>query len=77
MRRLRHRALHLAYCRQAWKELRGNLDPRHHPTADGAVKLIAHNGVAAEAKRIREAFRELTGVTPLKTKTTETEEDGR
>jgi len=66
---------YLAYCRQAWKELRGNLDPRYHPTADGAVKLIAHNGVAAEAKRIREAFRELAGVTPLKT--TETEENDR
>ena len=50
---------YLAYCRQAWKELRGNLDPRYHPTADGAVKLIPHNGDPAEARKIREAFRGL------------------
>ena len=66
---------YLAYCRQAWKQLRGNLDLRYHPTAEGAVKMIPHNGVPAEARKIREAFRELTGVTPLKT--TETEENDR
>jgi hypothetical protein len=51
---------YLAYCRGAWKQLRGNLNPKYHPTGDGAVKMIAHRGDAGEAKKIREAFRALT-----------------
>jgi len=55
---------YLAYCRwsAAQLEARGSaLDPKYHPTADGAVKMIPHGGVPAEAKRIREAFRDLAG----------------
>ena len=55
---------YLAYCRRsaAWLEARGSaLDPRHHPTEAGACKLIPHGGMPAEAKRIREAFRDLAG----------------
>lgn len=33
------------------------LDPRHHPTEDGAVKLIWHRGSPDEADRIRATFR--------------------
>jgi hypothetical protein len=36
-----------------------NLDPRWHPTADGAVKLIRHGGLAG-ADQIRETFRAIT-----------------
>ena len=55
---------YLAYCKwaAAWLSERGSsLDPKYHPTADGAVKMIPHGGVPAEAKRIREAFRDLAG----------------
>ena len=55
---------YLAYCEQtaAWIEARGStLDPKYHPTADGAVKMIAHDGNPAKAQLIRRAFRELAG----------------
>lgn len=54
---------YLAYCKRAAAELKlqgSHLDPRFHPTADGAVKMIPHSGDTAEAKKIREAFREAT-----------------
>ena len=53
---------YLADCRKAAAELeaRGSaLDPKYHPSADGAVKMIPHRGDLAEAKAIREAFRDL------------------
>ena len=55
---------YLAYCRRAAATLasRGSaLDPKCHPTADGACRLIPHGSVPAEARKIREAFRELAG----------------
>ena len=57
---------YLTYCRKAAAELEAggsSLDPKYHPTADGAAKMIPHNSVSAEARKIREAFRELTGAT--------------
>jgi hypothetical protein len=36
-----------------------DLDRRYHPTADGAVKLIAHRG-ADQADQIRAAFEAIT-----------------
>ena len=54
---------YLRYCRKAAAELAlkgSQLDPKYHPTEDGAVKMIPHNGVQAEARKIREAFREAT-----------------
>lgn len=54
---------YLAYCERsrAWLAARGwSLDPRCHPTADGAVKMTAHGGNVAEAEKVRQAFRELT-----------------
>jgi hypothetical protein len=54
---------YLVYCRRAAMQLtaRGSaLDPKYHPTADGCVKLIPHNGVPAEAKKIRELTEEPT-----------------
>ena len=54
---------YIRYCRKAAAELAlkgSSLDPRYHPTADGAVKCIPHNGDTAEAKKIRQAFREAT-----------------
>ena len=50
---------YLRYCRQAAAELQlkgSSLDERYHPTPDGAVKCIPHNGDKAEARKIREAF---------------------
>ena len=58
---------YLVYCRRAAMQLtaRGSsLEPKYHPTADGCVKLIPHNSVPAEARKIREAFRELTEGAP-------------
>jgi hypothetical protein len=55
---------YLAYCEQSavWIEARGStLDLRYHPAADGAVKMIAHDGNPAKAEMIRKAFRELRG----------------
>ena len=54
---------YLVYCRRAAMQLtaRGSaLDPKYHPTADGCVKLTPHSSVPAEARKIRETFRELT-----------------
>lgn len=54
---------YLAYCKRAAAELQlkgSSLDPKYHPTADGAVKMIPHNGDKTEARKIREAFREAT-----------------
>lgn len=36
------------------------LNPDHHPTEDGAVKLIWHRG-AVQAEQIRAAFRDVAG----------------
>ena len=55
---------YLAYCRKAAAELDAagsSLDPKYHPTADGAAKMIPNGGDAGRAKAIRQAFRELTG----------------
>lgn len=55
---------YLRYCRKAAAELKlqgSSLDPKYHPTADGAVKMIPHNGVPADAKKIREAFANVKG----------------
>ena len=55
---------YLAYCRSAIAQLEARgwvMDPKYHPSADGCVKFIPHNGTPAEARKIREAFRELTG----------------
>jgi hypothetical protein len=50
---------YLAYCELAAAELEAagsSLDPRSHPTAGGAVKMIPHGGESAEAAKIRQAF---------------------
>ena len=55
---------YLAYCADARAQLEarhGRLDPKHHPTAEGAVKLILHGSDRARADAIRQAFAELTG----------------
>jgi hypothetical protein len=55
---------YLACCERsrAWIEARGStLDPKYHPAADGAVKVIFHRAATAEADKIRQAFRELAG----------------
>jgi len=55
---------YLDYCARSRAELEAvgrALDRRYHPTADGAVKMIAHAGNLAEAEKIRQAFAELTG----------------
>ena len=57
---------YLDYCRSAWKQLRGRLNPEYHPAAAGACKLIWHNGDPAEAAKIREAFRELAGLSAVR-----------
>ena len=54
---------YIRYCRKATAELTlkgSSLDPRYHPTEAGACKMIPHDGSPAEAKKIREAFREAT-----------------
>jgi len=54
---------YLAYCKWsgAWLAAQGSsLDPKTHPTEAGAVKMIPHGGDAGRAKKIREAFREVT-----------------
>ena len=38
----------------------GRLDPRYHPSADGAVKMIPHGSDRARADVIRRVFGELT-----------------
>jgi hypothetical protein len=39
----------------------GRIDPRYHPSADGAVKMIPHQSDRVRADAIRQAFGELTG----------------
>jgi len=54
---------YLVYCRRAAMQLtaRGSaLDPKHHPTENGACRMIPHRGDPAEAKAIRQAFRDQT-----------------
>jgi hypothetical protein len=58
---------YLAYCKRAAAEMdaaRCRLDARYHPTREGAVNLIAHRGVPAEAAKIRATFDALTGAAP-------------
>jgi hypothetical protein len=57
---------YLAYCQRARGQLEargGRLDPRYHPTAEGAVKMVPHGSDRAAADAIRRAFGELTGGT--------------
>ena len=54
---------YLAYCEAAREQLEprsGRVDPRYHPSADGAVKMIPHGSDRARADAIRRAFGELT-----------------
>jgi hypothetical protein len=54
---------YLAYCEDARAQLEargGRVDPRYHPSADGAVKMIPHGSDRARADAIRRAFGELT-----------------
>jgi hypothetical protein len=54
---------YLAYCRRAAAELKAagsSLDPRYNPTEAGCLKQVPHRGDPAEAKAIRQAFRDLT-----------------
>ena len=53
---------YLAYCADArgQVEARGfRVDPRHHPSAEGAVKMIPHGSDRARAEAIRRTFGEL------------------
>ena len=61
-----HVRAYLAYCRRAAAELRlrgSALDARYHPTEAGVVRMIPHRGDPAEARKIRETFRDLYGKT--------------
>jgi len=54
---------YLEYCEDARHQLEprgGRIDPRYHPSADGAVKMIPHGSDRAAADAIRRAFGELT-----------------
>jgi hypothetical protein len=54
---------YLTYCEAAREQLEargGRVDPRYHPSADGAVKMIPHGSDKARADAIRRAFSELT-----------------
>ena len=54
---------YLAYCETAREQLDacgGRLDPRYHPSADGAVRMIPHGSDRARADVIRRVFGELT-----------------
>ena len=54
---------YVAYCEDARGQLEargGRLDPRYHPTADGAVKMIPHGSDRAAADAIRRTFSEMT-----------------
>ena len=54
---------YLAYCADARGQVgaRGfRVDPRHHPSAEGAVKMIPHGSDRARADVIRRTFGELT-----------------
>ena len=49
---------YLAYCEAARDQLEprgGRVDPRYHPSADGAVKMIPHGSDRARADAIRRA----------------------
>jgi hypothetical protein len=57
---------YLAYCEAARGQLEAcgvRVDPRYHPSADGAVKMIPHGSDRARAAAIRRTFGELTGGT--------------
>ena len=41
---------------------RGLLNPAYHPTADGAVKMIPHQGNAEAAEAIRHTSATVTGL---------------
>ena len=41
------------------------LNPKYHPTAGGAVKMIPHGGSAEQARQIRDAFTAIYGNEPL------------
>jgi hypothetical protein len=54
---------YLVYCERAAAELKAAgsaLDPKYNPTAGGCVKMVPHRGDPAEAKAIRQAYRDLT-----------------
>jgi hypothetical protein len=54
---------YLTYCEAAREQLEargGRVDPRYHPSADGAVKMIPHGSDRARAAAIRRAFSDLT-----------------
>jgi hypothetical protein len=59
---------YLADCELAASELEAagsSLEPKYHPTENGAVKMIPHGGNPAEADKIREAFREVVQASPV------------
>ena len=54
---------YLTYCEDARGQVEasgGRVDPRYHPSADGAVKMIPHGSDRARADVIRRVFGELT-----------------
>ena len=54
---------YLADCRRAAREMEAagsSLDPKHHPTEAGCLKLVYHRN-PDEAAEIRAAFRAATG----------------
>ena len=54
---------YLAYCEDARAQVEargGRVDPKYHPSADGAVKMIPHGSDRASADVIRRVFAELT-----------------
>ena len=53
---------YLAYCEDARGQLEARgarLDPRYHPSADGAAKMIPHGSDRASADAIRRTFGEM------------------
>jgi hypothetical protein len=59
---------YLAYCKLAAVELKAagsSLNPEHHPTARGAVKMISHGSDPAEADKIRQAFLKAVQAAPV------------
>ena len=53
---------YLAYCADARGQVEAHgfrVDPRHHPSAEGAVKMIPHGSDRASAEAIRRTFGEL------------------
>jgi hypothetical protein len=54
---------YLAYCSDARGQVEAHgfrVDPRHHPSAEGAVKMIPHGSDRARAEAIRQTYAELT-----------------